>query len=204
MTLIFSPPSTITLALAVLCSIGSNRRAALAEDVERAVGQARHQQAAQRQRELARQLRGDRLDHRPDGGRHVDRQTPPVEARQQPPELAHGAVAYRQRAVPGAAAEGRARPADLLLGDHDRIEAPAGELHRETAELADRVAHAGEQLGVLADEEVRPVVAAGLLVGEHAQDHVPGRGRGAASARMKAASIIATPPFMSSAPRPQT
>ena len=37
------------------------------------------------------------------------------------------------------------------------------------------VADALEQLGMLGDQELGPELAAGLLVGEHAQDHVPGR-----------------------------
>ena len=39
------------------------------------------------------------------------------------------------------------------------------------------MAHAAEQLGVLLHEVVRAEVAARLLVGEQAQDHVAGRGR---------------------------
>jgi hypothetical protein len=73
-------------------------------------------------------------------------------------------------------AERGPRPAELLLGDHDRVEAAAAELHREAAELADRVADALEQLRVLGDHEARPVLAAGLLVGEQAEDHIA-RGR---------------------------
>ncbi len=67
------------------------------------------------------------------------------------------------------------RPADLLLGDHDRVEAPPADVEREAAELADRVANAVEQLGVLAHDELGPKRTAGLLVGEQAQDHVAGR-----------------------------
>ena len=66
--------------------------------------------------------------------------------------------------MPGGAADARERPADLLLGDHDRVEAPAGKIHREAAELAQRVAHVREELWMRRDEVVRAEVAAGLLV----------------------------------------
>ena len=46
-----------------------------------------------------------------------------VEPLQQPPERAHRAAPDRHRPVPGAPAQRRARPADLLLGHHDRVEA---------------------------------------------------------------------------------
>ncbi len=46
---------------------------------------------------------------------------------------------------------------------------------REAAELADRVADAVEQLGVLAHEELGAERAAGLLVGHQAEDHVARR-----------------------------
>ena len=84
--------------------------------------------------------------------------------------------------MPRGTAERGFGPAHLLLGDHDRVEAPPGDRHREAAELAQREAHALEQLRVLSHEEVSSVVAAPLLVGEHAQDHVAG-GRLAARSR---------------------
>src|SRR5207302_598790 len=61
-------------------------------------------------------------------------------------------------------------PADLLLGNHDRIEAPPGDIHRETAELAKRVANAAEEIGMRRDQVVRTEVAAGLLVRQQTQD----------------------------------
>jgi hypothetical protein len=91
------------------------------------------------------------------------------------PELAHSSAADRQRAVTGRPADRCARPADLLLGHHDRVEATAGKRHREPAELADRVADVLEELGMLVDEVAGPLVAARLLVGQDTEDHVAGR-----------------------------
>ncbi len=105
----------------------------------------------------------------------MDGQAPSIEPAEELPEAGACAVLRRQRAVPGAPGQPRARPADLLLGHHDRIEALAGDVHREGAELADREAHALEQIGVLAHEELGPVVAARLLVDEHAQDQIARR-----------------------------
>ena len=69
-------------------------------------------------------------------------------------------------------ADRRAEPADLLLGDLNRIEAPPGDLLRETAELAERIADAFEQLRMFLGEEARAEAAAVLLVREHGKDHV--------------------------------
>ena len=82
---------------------------------------------------------------------------------------------------PAGPAQSGAEGAELLLGDHDRVEASPGDLHREAAELADRVADAVQKLGVVLDHEAGAVVAPGLLVAEQAQDDVAGRrpvGRG--------------------------
>ncbi len=149
--------------------------AALAERVDQPVGQPRLQQTAQPEPHRRGQLGGHRLDHRARRRGHVHRQPPAVQALEQPREAPDGAAAHRQRTVPGRATEARPRPADLLLGDHDRVERAARERHREAAELADRVADAFEQLRVLAHQEACAEVAAGLLVAQHAQDQIPGR-----------------------------
>src|SRR4051795_12832781 len=89
------------------------------------------------------------------------------EPRHRPVALDHGAVA-------AAARDASLQPADLLLGDLDRIQALAAELQREAAELADRVLHPVEQLRLLLDEELRTEVAAVLLVGQDGQHDVAG------------------------------
>ena len=95
------------------------------------------------------------LDHPPRDVGRVDRQAPAVERAQQTGQPRVSA-AHGNRAVAAGAADRRPRPADLLLGDLDRVEAPAGDVRREAAELADPVADALEQLGVALDEEARP------------------------------------------------
>ncbi len=104
------------------------QRRALAERVEQPVGQRRRQQPAQRQRERRGQLVGDRLDHRARDGRDVDGQAAAVERASRRPSLPIAPPRDRHRAVAGLPAQRRARPAELLLGDHDRVEAPAGDV----------------------------------------------------------------------------
>ena len=135
----------------------------------------------------------------------MNRQAIAVERAQQRPSVPIAPPGSGIEPWPARPAQRGHGPADLLLGDHDRVEERPATSMREAAELADRVAHPVEQLGVLANEELRaegrcrpPRRPSGT--GSH-------RRAGAApppSARMNAASIIATPPFMSSAPRPQT
>lgn len=83
-------------------------------------------------------------------------------------------------------------------------EAATGDVHREATELADRVADAVEELGMVVDAEGRALVAACLLVAERHNMTSPGGGVSAAAACRKAATIMATTPFVSSLPRPQT
>ncbi len=149
--------------------------AAIAERVEHPVGDAGAEQPAQRRRERDRQLSRDRLDHHARHGRDVNGEPAAVDPLEQPPQRAHRASLDRHRAVARAPAQARPRPADLLLGDHDRIEGAPGDVHAERAELADGVAHPLEQLGVLAHEELGAERAARLLVGHQAEDHVARR-----------------------------
>ena len=72
------------------------------------------------------------------------------------------------------------------------------------ADFADGVAHAAEEPGVFIDEVTGAVATADLLVGEDEQQHVAGGVKPCARARRQAAIIMATPPFMSRVPRPQT
>src|SRR6266540_387463 len=78
------------------------------------------------------------------------------------------------RCVAGSA-DCRLHPADLLLGDLDRIEALARDFVGEPAELAERVAHAVEEMRMLLDEESRAEVTARLLVAEDGEDQVAAR-----------------------------
>ena len=95
-------------------------------------------------------------------------------------------------------------PADLLLRHLDRIEAPAADRLRRAAELAERVAHAVEQLRRARPRGTSRRLAAVLLVAQHREDEVAARLQLAARRARNASTSIATPPFMSSAPRPQT
>ena len=132
-------------------------------------------------------------------------QAPPSSRAQELAERAHRAARERHRAVAGAPAEPRPRPADLLLGDHDRVERAPRDLHPEAAELADRVAHARRTArGARGRGTRRRACCPASSSAIRHRITSPGGRRPAAFARMNAASIIATPPFMSSAPRPHT
>ena len=54
--------------------------------------------------------------------------------------------------------------AALLLGNLDRIEPVAADPLREASNLAERVAHVLEEIGMLLDEELGAVSAASLFV----------------------------------------
>ncbi len=123
---------------------------------------------------MPRQLGGDRLDRLAHDGRHVHGHPLAVEVGEEAAEPGDGAAAVDHRAVAAGPSNRRLQPADLLLGHLDRIEALAAHLEREAAELAERVAHAREQLRVLLDEVARAEVAAGLLVGEDDEHEVAG------------------------------
>src|SRR5207302_3974521 len=92
-----------------------------------------------------------------------------------PAGLAHRAPAHAERRVAARPVDEAAQPADLLLGHLDGIEAPAADRLRSAAELAERVAHALEQIGVLVGEEARAEVAAVLLIAEDREDDVAAR-----------------------------
>jgi hypothetical protein len=134
----------------------------------------------------------------------VDGEALAVESGQEEPELAHRAAADWERPVPGRSPQRHAQRADLLLGDHDRVEPAPGDVHREAAELADREAEPLEELRVLVDHEARAGVPAAFFVAQKAQDDVAWR-RCVRFGRLKeGGNIIATPPLMSSAPLPHT
>ena len=77
---------------------------------------------------------------------------------------------------------------------------------RLTADLAERMADASPGVGMLLGESESPEIASPqLLVGEHGKDDAAGEARGSPpSPARNAVIIIATPDFMSSAPRPDT
>ena len=165
MTLIFAPPRTI-VALTVLRSIGSNCAARApsrrsAASVRR--GFSSERMIAAWRRGSAAAIASTISSH---DRRHVHGHPLPVEVGEEAAEPGDRPAAVHHRAVPAGPAHRRLQPADLLLGHLDRVEALAADVEREAAELAERVAHPLEQLGMLLDEELRAEVAAGLLVGE--------------------------------------
>ena len=70
------------------------------------------------------------------------------------------------------AAQGGEHLAPALLGDHDRVEAPAAQVLHHASRLADAVLDPGEQLGMLVDQEFRALVASRLLVRQHREHEV--------------------------------
>ncbi len=96
-----------------------------------------------------------------------------------------------------------------LLGGLDQVQpcvaaVLAGHRQRETADLADRLGDAVEEVGAVVDEPVAAELAAGLLVGKNANTRSRG---GTMPSRLKwraTAIIMPTMSFMSIAPRPQT
>ncbi len=75
------------------------------------------------------------------------------------------------RAVAGPTVRGQPQPGDALLGGLEQVGAPllpvaVGDGDAVATDLADRLGDAVEHLGVLGDDEVRALGAAGLLVGE--------------------------------------
>ena len=72
-------------------------------------------------------------------------------------------------------AHGRLDRAHPLLGHLDRVEAVARDVEGDAADLAERMANAGEGFGMLLREELRPEIASGLLVGEHGEHDAAGR-----------------------------
>ena len=100
-------------------------------------------------------------------------------------EADDGVLVVGHRAVAGPAVCGQPQPGDALLGGLQEVGAPlpavaVGQGDAVAADLADRLGDALEDLGVVGDEEVRPLGAAGLLVGEEDDDEVAwGHGAGA-------------------------
>ena len=146
----------------------------MAQQPQRAVGEARLQQGADHGGLRPRERVGHGAEHLTHNRRHVHGQPTSVEVAQQLREPRGRAAAVDQRSVPTRSADGRPQPADLLLGDLDRIETPAARGEREAAELAEREADPVEQLRVFLDEEPRTEVTAVLLVGEDAEDEIAG------------------------------
>ena len=80
----------------------------------------------------------------------------------------HGAVA-------GRAAGGQAHPGHALLRGLEQVQALAADGHAEAADLADRLGHALEEIGVVVHEPAGALAAAGLLVGQEREDDVARR-----------------------------
>ncbi len=105
----------------------------------------------------------------------MDGQTAAVEPVEDAAGLPERAAADAERPMSARTADDAVQPADLLLRDLDRVEPAPAEHGPGAAELAERVPDAGEELGVLLDEEPRAEVAAVLLVAEDAEDEVAAR-----------------------------
>ena len=91
-----------------------------------------------------------------------------------------GVVVVDHRPVPGAAAGGEAHPHHALLGGLDQVEralaaVAARHRQRESADLADRLGDALEQVGPVLDQPLAAVLAAGLLVGDEREHQVARR-----------------------------
>src|SRR4051794_22911743 len=104
----------------------------------------------------------------------MNRRLAPVERAQHVAELPHRAAVDAERTVASTSADGRAQPADLLLGDLDRVEPCACDPLRRTAELAEGVLRAAEYIRSIFGDELRSLVAPVLFV---AQDEQPQRRR---------------------------
>jgi len=78
------------------------------------------------------------------------------------------------RAMTARAAQGGEDLTPALLGDHDRVEAPASQVLHHAAGLADAVLDTSEKFGVLVDEELRALVASRLFVREDRETRSPG------------------------------
>ena len=151
------------------------RRGPFADQPQRRIGEPRLQQRAHHGRLFARQLGGDPLDELAHDRRHVHRCPLPVEVAQELAEARNRFAAVDERAVTTRPADRRLQPADLLLDDLDRIEALPADQDARAAELAEPVADAGEELGMLFGEEARALVAAVFLVGEDDEYEVAGQ-----------------------------
>ena len=117
------------------------------------------------------------------------------------PSPRRGTVVRRDPAGP---AYGRLDGAHPLLGHLDRVEAVACDVEGDPADLAERMANAGERFGMLLREELRAEISSASSSESTASTTPPGGTRPSAFARRNAVIIIATPDFMSSAPRPHT
>ena len=95
-------------------------------------------------------------------------------------EHRHGVLAVHERAVPGAATCGETHPAHALFGGLDEVEPPLATVaarhgQRESADLADGLGDALEQVGTVVHQPLAAVLAAGFLVGDEREHQVAGR-----------------------------
>lgn len=117
------------------------------------------------------------VEHRRGDRREVDRQRRLADPPRRLGERGDRRARPAEGTVPGVALGDQPHDRALLLGDLDRVDPLADHREGEAAELTDRVAHPGEELGVLSGQESGAEIAALLLVAEHAEDDVAGRWR---------------------------
>ena len=113
----------------------------------------------------------------------MDRQAVAVERRQQPAEPGHRPVSQRRRTVASGPGDAGSEPADLLFGDHQRVESLVSEILCTAATLTDGIGGASKLLGMLLGQKARAEIAAGLLIAHDGEHDVARRlaslGRGA-------------------------
>ena len=151
---------------------GGEEAAAVAEQLEDAVGQPRVEQLGDQPAGQAADGRGDGAKHHAGRRRDMDRQGAGVELLQAAAEFGHRAAPHGHRAVAAGTVKGDLEPADLLFGDLDRVEPAPADGEGEPAELAEGVANAGELVGMGFDEEPGPELAAGFFVRDDGEQNV--------------------------------
>ena len=204
MTFVLSPPRT-TVGVAVLWSSGSSDSASFPNRSSSRSGQRRDRQRPQREALVRRKGAGHRAEHLADDRDEVNGQAALLERREEPAELLRGRVADDGGGMDRPAADRRADEAPLLLGDLDRIETPPADPLGEASDLAERVAHPLEELRRAPRRGTSPPARCRSPRRWQARGRGRRRARAAsAAARRNAATSIATPPFMSSAPLPHT
>jgi hypothetical protein len=90
-------------------------------------------------------------------------------------QLGDRVVRLQHGSVSRCPARGQPYPGDALLGGLDQVEPAPADRGAEPADLADRLRHALEQLGVVVHQPARAPLPARLLVGEEREHHVARR-----------------------------
>jgi hypothetical protein len=90
-------------------------------------------------------------------------------------QVGDGVVVVGHRAVTGGAAGSQSHPGDALLARLDQVQTLAADLGGESADLADGLGAALEEVGPVLGDPVRTLAPTGLLVGgEHQRDRPVG------------------------------